>query len=60
MPRSRGLVAAAVVIVTLAVGLAACGSDEPGATESTGGDAAQPADSEAAPAQPAPTKAPAG
>ena len=29
MPRSRGLVAAAVLVVTLAVGLAACGSDEP-------------------------------
>ena len=57
MPRSRGLVAAAVLIVTLAVGLAACGSDEPGAAESTGGDA-QPADTGAAPAQPAPTKAP--
>ncbi|HWD45116.1 MAG TPA: hypothetical protein VHM23_15670 [Actinomycetota bacterium] len=60
MPRSRGLVATAVPIVTLAVGPAACGSDETGATESTGGDAAQPADSGAAPAQPAPTKAPAG
>ena len=59
MPRSRGLVAAAVLIVTLTVGLAACGSDEPGAAESTGGDA-QPADTGAAPAQPAPTKAPAG
>ena len=58
MPRSRGL-AAAALIVSLAVGLAACGSDEPGAAESTGGDA-QPTDSAAAPAQPAPTKAPAG
>jgi hypothetical protein len=47
-------------MVTLAVGLAACGSDEPGATETTGGDAAQPTDTGAAPAQPAPTKAPAG
>jgi hypothetical protein len=56
MPRSRGL-AAAVMIVALAVGLAACGSDEPGATESTGGDAAQPTDSGAAPAQPATTAA---
>jgi hypothetical protein len=57
MPRSRGLVAAAVLIVTLAVGLAACGSDEPapGAAESTGADAAQPTDAGAAPA---PTKAP--
>jgi hypothetical protein len=58
MPRSRGLVAAAVLVVTLAVGLAACGSDEPGAAESTGGDAAQATDTGAAPAQPAPTKAP--
>jgi hypothetical protein len=57
MPRSRRLVAAAVLIVTLAVGLAACGSDEPGATEATGGDAAQPTDAGAAPA---PTKAPTG
>jgi hypothetical protein len=56
MPRSRGLVAA-VLIVTLAVGLAACGSDEPGPAESTGGDAAQPTGTGAAPA---PTKAPAG
>jgi hypothetical protein len=57
MPRSRGLVAAAVLIVTLAVGLAACGADEPapGAAESTGADAAQPTDAGAAPA---PTKAP--
>jgi len=57
MPRSRGLAAAAVLIATLAVGVAACGSDEPGATEATGGDAAQPTDTGA---QPAPTKAPPG
>jgi hypothetical protein len=57
MPGSRRLVAAAVLVVTLAVGLAACGSDEPGPgdTESAGGDAAQPTDTGAAPA---PTKAP--
>ena len=56
MPRSRRL-AAAVLVVTLAVGLAACGPDEPGPgdTEATGGDAAQPTDPGAAPA---PTKAP--
>jgi hypothetical protein len=60
MPRSRGLVAAAVLVVSLAVGLAACGSDEPapGAAEPAGGDAAQPTDAGAAPAQPAPTEAP--
>jgi hypothetical protein len=57
MPRSRRLVAAAVLAVALAVGLAACGSDEPGPgdTEATGGDAAQPTGTGAAPA---PTKAP--
>jgi hypothetical protein len=56
MPRSRRL-AAAVLVVTLAVGVAACGSDEPapGATEATDGDAAQPTDGGAAPA---PTTAP--
>ena len=60
MPRSRRPVIAAVLVVTLAVGLAACGSDQPapGAAEATGGDAAQPTDAGAAPAQPAPTKAP--
>jgi hypothetical protein len=60
MPRSRRLVTAAVLVVTLAVGLASCGSDEPapGATEATDGDATQPTGTGAAPAQPAPTKAP--
>jgi hypothetical protein len=54
MPRRRGLVAAGLV-VTLAVGLAACGSDEPAPG------AAEPTDTGAAPAQPAPTEAaPAG
>jgi hypothetical protein len=53
MPGSRGLVAAAVLVVTLAVGLAACGSDEP-----EPGGAAPATDTGAAPAQPAPTKAP--
>jgi hypothetical protein len=53
MPRSRGLVAAAVLIVTLAVGVAACGSDEPapGAAEAT--------DGTTAPAQPTTAAAPA-
>lgn len=57
MPRTRGLVAAAVLVVALVVGLAACGSDEPepGAAQPSGGDAAQPSDTGAAPA---PTKAP--
>jgi hypothetical protein len=53
MPRSRGLAAATVLVVALAVGLAACGSDEP-----EPGGAAQATDTGAAPAQPAPTKAP--
>ena len=54
MPRSRGLVAAAVLVVTLAVGLAACGSDEPapGAAQPTGGTTA--------PAQPTTAATPAG
>jgi hypothetical protein len=53
MPRSRRLTAAALA-AALAVGLAACGSDEP----EPGGGAAQPTDGSAAPAQPTTADAP--